>query len=304
MATFEETPTSGVIQRRRFQADGSIVIANEASLGLLPSFDNEYYLGRFGICTQHDSLFEACTARQHLELYLSIRLGSKWNPADWQTYIDKSLKLVSLDDAGSKCTSEYSGGMKRKLQAAISMHTGANLIVHDEISTGVDAHARRCLWKSMHESLIDKTRAIVLVSHAMEEVEAVSSRVTIMRAGELCCFGSTQHLKSKFGGGYAMTIFFNEPVLKEKEIQLDDAKRVADDKIRQKLANCTIEVAEKTNGPTRVYTMANPPSISAIFNTLAALKDELNLESYSVAQTSSLDTIFLKFAGERATADE
>jgi len=137
----------------------------------------------------------------------------------------------------------------------------------------------------------------------MEEIENVASRIAILKNGECVAFGSCQHLKSRFGGGYALSVFFDEPKLRDANVSLDVAKTAADQKIRQALQNTQVDVVE-SSGPTRVYTLENPPALSAVFNALASVRQELNIDSYSVAQTSSLETIFVRFAGERAGTDE
>jgi ABC-type multidrug transport system ATPase subunit len=302
--TAEENPDIGFVQRRRHNTNGTISITNSAAISFgLPSFDEEFFLGRYGVCTQHDSLFESLTAEQHLDLYLALRLGSDYVAADWTEYIAQVLRAVELDDAGDKVAKEYSGGMKRKVITSIALCTGSKTSILDEPTSGIDSHSRRALWGVFQASVAQPHHTCLLVSHSLEEVEAVSSRIAMLKDGEMCCFGSAQHLKSRFGGGYSITVYFDEEKLKQQNLVLDEVKLVADNRLRQEFAMWILQVTE-SKGPLRVYGMPTAPPLSVMFNTLARVKAELHLDSYSVAQTSSLETIFIRFAGERANADE
>ena len=64
--------------------------------------------------------------------------------------------------------------------------------------------SRRKLWKLIAEG--KKGRAIVLTTHSMEEADALSTRIAIMTNGELRCVGTSQHLKTRFGGGYQLEL--------------------------------------------------------------------------------------------------
>lgn len=78
----------------------------------------------------------------------------------------------------------------------------------DEPSAGMDPKARRFLWSVVSKiSQSNKKSAVVLTTHSMEEAEALSTKMGIMvRGGVFRCFGSSQHLKNKFGTGYEVEI--------------------------------------------------------------------------------------------------
>lgn len=68
----------------------------------------------------------------------------------------------------------------------------------------MDPEARRHMWNVIQH--VSHNRTVILVSHSMEEIEALCTRVGVMVSGRLQCLGSIQHLKSKFGGGYLVEI--------------------------------------------------------------------------------------------------
>jgi len=69
----------------------------------------------------------------------------------------------------------------------------------------MDVGAKRNLWDVMC-NVRNAGKTIVLTSHSMEECEALCTRLAIMVNGQFKCLGSTQHLKSKFGNGFVLTI--------------------------------------------------------------------------------------------------
>lgn len=75
---------------------------------------------------------------------------------------------------------------------------------YEQPSTGMDPEARRHMWNVIQQ--VSHNRTVILVSHSMEEIEALCTRVGVMVSGRLQCLGSIQHLKSKFGGGYLVEI--------------------------------------------------------------------------------------------------
>jgi len=70
----------------------------------------------------------------------------------------------------------------------------------DEATSGVDPASRRDIWRAVrHEG---RSSAVVYTTHAMEEAEAISSKLTIMVNGLFKCFGSLQQIKEAFGQGF------------------------------------------------------------------------------------------------------
>lgn len=82
------------------------------------------------------------------------------------------------------------------------------VILLDEPSAGMDPEARRFMWSVVEKiSQRDKKSAVILTSHSMEEAEALSTKMGIMvRGGIFRCFGTSQHIKSKFGLGYEIEL--------------------------------------------------------------------------------------------------
>jgi ATP-binding cassette subfamily A (ABC1) protein 3 len=71
----------------------------------------------------------------------------------------------------------------------------------------MDPTARRFMWEVVADISSNKTSAVVLTTHSMEEAEALSTKMGIMvKGGIFKCFGSSQHIKDKFGTGYIIEV--------------------------------------------------------------------------------------------------
>jgi ATP-binding cassette subfamily A (ABC1) protein 3 len=96
-----------------------------------------------------------------------------------------------------------SGGNKRKLSVAMALIGNPPIVFLDEPSTGVDPQAKRFMWTIISKlSTQRKNSAVVITTHSMEEAEALCTKMGIMVAGRFKCFGSSQHIKNKYGTGY------------------------------------------------------------------------------------------------------
>eukprot|EP00760_Papus_ankaliazontas_P004805 PhM_4_TR12162/c0_g1_i1/m.38199/K05643/ABCA3; ATP-binding cassette, subfamily A (ABC1), member 3 len=248
-----------------------------------------------GVCQQHDALWDFLTGRQHMELYLRMRLTTKYDEARHMEHVTRALESVQLLDDSMKVVSGFSGGMKRKLSVALAMFTGARIVFLDEPSTGMDPFARRALWKAIHSAL-GTQRAVILTTHSMEEAESVCGRIAIMTDGTMKCVGNAQHLKNRFGGGYMITLTVSDPpegVVVTPEMQRQQETYV-DQRVTALFSGSSLLEALESQ---RKYAVATVPSLARAFGDLSRLQSEGLISTYSVSQTSSLEQIFLQFAG-------
>lgn len=162
-----------------------------------------------GYCPQFDALLELLTVREHLELFAAI----KRVPAHLaKGVVDAKIAEMDLSAYENKLAGTLSGGNKRKLSVAIAT-MGAkegSVIVLDEPTTGVDPATKRKLWRTIARIASGGT-SIILVSHSMEECEALCHRIGIAVGGRLRCLGSPQHLKHRFGRGYLAVVKLAPP---------------------------------------------------------------------------------------------
>jgi energy-coupling factor transporter ATP-binding protein EcfA2 len=129
-----------------------------------------------------------------------------------KSVVDTKLKELDLVSFTNKKAGTLSGGNKRKLSVAIAMIGAPPVVFLDEPSTGMDPVARRFMWDVIAKiATSSKLCSIILTTHSMEECEALCSRIGIMVGGRLRCEGSIQHIKNRFGKGFAAEIKLDPP---------------------------------------------------------------------------------------------
>uniref|UniRef100_A0A8C7QAH1 P-type phospholipid transporter n=1 Tax=Oncorhynchus mykiss TaxID=8022 RepID=A0A8C7QAH1_ONCMY len=243
-----------------------------------------------GYCPQFDAIDDLLTGREHLHLYARLRgvpESEISKVADW------AIQKLGLADYAGHTAGTYSGGNKRKLSTAIAMIGCPPLVLLDEPTTGMDPHSRRFLWNSIM-SVIQDGRAVVLTSHSMEECEALCTRLAIMVNGTFQCLGTIQHLKYKFGDGYVVTM----------KIQASTPGCPPDLNPAEAFMESTFPgcVQREKHYNTLQYEIASS-SLARIFQLVLANKDRLNIEDYTVSQTT-LDQVFVNFAKQQSGEDD
>uniref|UniRef100_A0AAY4CQY1 P-type phospholipid transporter n=1 Tax=Denticeps clupeoides TaxID=299321 RepID=A0AAY4CQY1_9TELE len=235
-----------------------------------------------GYCPQFDAIDELLTGREHLDLYARLRgvpESEISRVAEW------GIQKLGLSEYADRCTGTYSGGNKRKLSTAIAMIGCPPLVLLDEPTTGMDPHSRRFLWTAIL-SIIRDGRAVVLTSHSMEECEALCTRLAIMVNGTFKCLGTIQHLKYKFGDGYVVTM-----KIRATKPGVSPDLSAVEAFIESSFPGC---VQREKHYNTLQYQIATS-SLARIFQLVMSNKDKLNIEDYSVSQTT-LDQVFVNFA--------
>ena len=125
---------------------------------------------------------------------------------------------MDLKDFVNIAVNNLSGGNKRKVSVAIAIIGNPPLVFLDEPSTGVDPQAKRFMWNILSKiSTLRKKSAVIITTHSMEEAEALCTKMGIMVAGEFKCFGSSTHIKDKYGTGYELEVKIR--TLTEEEVQ-------------------------------------------------------------------------------------
>ncbi|CAE7353955.1 ABCA1 [Symbiodinium natans] len=170
-----------------------------------------------GYCPQFDALIHVMTVESHLYLYGRMKgLTGK----DLRRAVDEKVEEMQLSQYRFRRAGTLSGGNKRKLSVAMALIGEPPVIFLDEPSTGMDPFARRFMW-SVIQDVAEKRKqsVVVLTTHSMEEAEALCSNIAIQVDGQFRCLGSAQHLKSRYGSGYEVSIKFRA-VPREALVQL------------------------------------------------------------------------------------
>ncbi len=153
---------------------------------------------QLGLAPQSLALYETLTARQNLHFFAQM-LG--FSGDELTCAVADALELAELSDRADGPVSQFSGGMKRRLNLAVAMlHRPENLLL-DEPTVGVDPQSRNALLDSIM-ALRDAGHSIIYTTHYMEEAQKICDRVGIMDHGQLLAEGTVAELLHRYGGDY------------------------------------------------------------------------------------------------------
>jgi len=146
-----------------------------------------------GYVPQEISLYQELTAIQNLKIFGSLFNISK---NELNRNIDKALELVQLTDRKKSTVKEFSGGMKRRLNLAVSILHNPEILLCDEPTVGVDPQSRNAIFEMLQE-LNKQGVTIIYTTHYMEEAERLCNRLAIIDGGEIIASGSLMDLLNK-----------------------------------------------------------------------------------------------------------
>jgi ABC-2 type transport system ATP-binding protein len=141
---------------------------------------------------QFAALDDMQTGRENLMMIAKLRGVS--NPSQ---VADDLLARFSLTDAANRRADKYSGGMKRRLDIAMSLIGEPAVIFLDEPTTGLDPEARIEVWDSVKE-LAGGGTTILLTTQYLEEAEQLADRIAILHGGKIITTGTLTELKEMF----------------------------------------------------------------------------------------------------------
>lgn len=178
-----KTTTVEMIAGLRVPSAGSVQI-----LGLDPFTDQAQVRQVLGVQLQQANLHDALTVRELVDLYRSFYP----NPLD----TNQALSMVELLEKAKTRFSSLSGGQQQRLSIALAMIGRPQVVILDELTTGLDPKARRRVWATI-EALENQT--VILVSHAMDEVDRLCDRVALLDAGRIIVQGTPDQVKAQAG---------------------------------------------------------------------------------------------------------
>lgn len=139
---------------------------------------------------QFAAVDEVLTGRENLVLI--ARLRHLRNPGE---VADALLERFSLTEAGPRRAGEYSGGMRRRLDIAMSLIGDPPVIFLDEPTTGLDPEARLEVWRTITE-LARSGTSVLLTTQMLDEAEQLADRVAILHRGTIIQHGSVAEFKA------------------------------------------------------------------------------------------------------------
>lgn len=146
-----------------------------------------------GVVPQEIALYDELSAYTNMKFFGKVYgLSGK----DLENKIQEVLELVGLKDRQKDAVENYSGGMKRRLNLAVSLMHNPKILIMDEPTVGIDPQSRNYILEMVRELNHSRDLTVLYTSHYMEEVERLCDRVYIMDNGRIIASGTKEELKS------------------------------------------------------------------------------------------------------------
>jgi ABC-2 type transport system ATP-binding protein len=198
-----------------------------------------------GVTGQYASVDENLTARENLYLFGRLLGVDKLKS---RSTAEELLGRFGLEDAGDKQISQFSGGMRRRLDLAASLIARPPLIFLDEPTTGLDPRTRGQMWETIRD-LVAQGCTVLLTTQYLDEADQLADRIAVIDRGRKVAEGTSDQLKAQVGSSTLQLRLLNpaqtgqavdvvrrvvgdEPVLTPEaggiNVPLPDANRAAD----------------------------------------------------------------------------
>ncbi|ADG75989.1 ABC transporter related protein [Cellulomonas flavigena DSM 20109] len=172
-------------------------------LGLDPTTQAAALHEQVGLQLQESALPDRLRVREALDLYASFYA----DPADPADLLD----LLGLGAKRDTAFTDLSGGQKQRLSVALALVGRPQLAILDELTTGLDPHARRETW-AVVEAIRDAGVTILLVTHLMEEAERLCDRIALIASGRVAAVGTPAEIVALAQGEQVLRVRPATPV--------------------------------------------------------------------------------------------
>ncbi len=177
-----------------------------------------------GVTGQFSAVDNLLTGEENLLLMADLHhLGR----ADRRRRAAALLDQFDLAGAGRKPVSTYSGGMRRRLDLAMTLVGSPRIIFLDEPTTGLDPRSRRMMWQTIRE-LVASGVTIFLTTQQLDEADELADRIAVLDHGKVVAAGTPEELKRSIPGAHVRLHFAGLPGLDAAERALGGALRHED----------------------------------------------------------------------------
>ena len=231
-----------------------------------------------GVTGQFSALDEMLTGEENLRLMADLHhLGREAG----RGRVAELLERFDLTDAADRPASTYSGGMRRRLDLAMTLVGSPRVIFLDEPTTGLDPRSRRTMWDGIRELVADGV-TIFLTTQYLEEADHLADRIAVLDRGRIVAEGTAEELKRRIPGGHVELQFATPETLRAAAEALEPSAR---DEERLALQ------------------VPGDGGVSALRRMLDRLDDaDVEVEQISI-HTPDLDDVFFAVTGHEAIAE-
>ena len=234
--------------------------------------------GVIGVTGQFSAVDDLLTGEENLLLMgRLLHLPSK----ERRARSSELLERFELVDAARQTPAGYSGGMKRRLDLAMTLMGRPRLIFLDEPTTGLDPRSRQTMWQIIRE-LVREGVTILLTTQYLDEADQLADRIAMLDRGRIVAEGTPAELKRRLPGAHIRLLFADAASL---------------DKAARALSESTRDDEEL------VLRVPNERGIRSLRDLLARLGDDVAVEDLSI-HTPDLEDVFFAVTGNAAKEKE
>jgi ABC-2 type transport system ATP-binding protein len=176
-----------------------------------PVRDPQAVRDAIGVTGQFSAVDNLLTGEENLALMADLHhLGRE----EGRRRTGELLEQLDLVDESRKPAATYSGGLRRRLDLAMTLMGEPQIIFLDEPTTGLDPRSRRAVWRIVR-GLVDGGVTIFLTTHYLEEADQLADRVAVLDHGKLIAEGTPDELKRLVPGGHVLLQFADSGALAE-----------------------------------------------------------------------------------------
>ncbi|WP_226659795.1 ATP-binding cassette domain-containing protein [Guptibacillus hwajinpoensis] len=230
-----------------------------------------------GVALQETGIDPVLTGRELIEMQARLFGFTK---KEAKTRADELLTLVDLNDAADRPCGKYSGGMRRRLDLALTLVHKPKILFLDEPTTGLDPSNRQAIWKEIKRLNREEGTTIFLTTQYLEEADQLADRISIINQGKIVASGSAEELKRTLGFDAIQLVF-------EADEEAERASKVLAD---------LGENIECSKDEVTLYTENGTQLLSELVRKL----DENNLSPKKLnVKPPSLDDVFINVTNEQ-----
>jgi ABC-2 type transport system ATP-binding protein len=230
-----------------------------------------------GLTGQYAALDEYLTGKENLHM---IGRLYRLNYLDINRRSQKLLELFDLVEASGRTVKTYSGGMRRRLDLAVSLIASPPIIFLDEPTTGLDPRSRLIMWDIIKQ-LVSTGTTILLTTQDMDEADHLADRIVVINGGKIIAEGTSDELKQRVGSERL-------EITVAGESNFEKAKKVVE------------EDSLHSDSKMRTLSLVTKDGMHQLKQVLSRL-DEAGIDVENVSfRSPTLDDVFLTLTGHTA----
>jgi ABC-2 type transport system ATP-binding protein len=229
-----------------------------------------------GLTGQYAAVDEYLTGRENLQMMGRLyRLSKK----DTLERANALLEQFDLAEASVRPVRTYSGGMRRRLDLAMSLIASPPIIFLDEPTTGLDPRSRMTIWKMIKE-LTKSGTTILLTTQYMEEADQLADKIVVIDNGKVIAEGTASELKKRVGSdrleiaiGSGSSFDKAKKIIDGGALQIDDERRTISLATKGGVADLKQILEQLDNARIQVESISlHSPTLDDVFLTLTGRK--------------------------------